>query len=145
MGTTVLDPQGQKLGQIKDVLLDSQTGQATFVVLDAEVPASGHAMLVVPYQAFRVSFNPLDHRQSVLLDLRPDQLHAAPQIRDDQWEMLQNPQFLDQARNFYQVGTYTASVRLTPPSLPPPSLAPQPSVTLADSGWTRDLEDFYKE
>ena len=78
-------------------------------------------MLVVPYQAFWVSFNPLDHRQSVLLDLRPDQLHAVPQIRDDQWEMLQNPQFLDQARNFYQVGTYTA---FRPIEVPPSPAEP---------------------
>ena len=38
-GTPVLNPQSQKLGLIKDVLLDSRTGQATFVLLDAEVPA----------------------------------------------------------------------------------------------------------
>ncbi|MGO9110382.1 MAG: PRC-barrel domain-containing protein [Thermoguttaceae bacterium] len=42
MGTTVLDSHGQKLGRIKDVLLDSQTGQVTVMVLDAEVPGSGH-------------------------------------------------------------------------------------------------------
>ena len=42
VGTTVLDPQGQKLGRIKDVLLDSQTGQVTFVVLNAEAPDSVH-------------------------------------------------------------------------------------------------------
>ena len=77
VGSTVLDPQGQELGRIKDVLLDAQSGQATFVVIDAEIPASGHAILVVPYGALWVSSNPLDHRQSVMLDLRPDQVHSA--------------------------------------------------------------------
>ncbi len=109
MGAPVLDPQSHKLGQIKDILLDSQTGQATFVVLDAEVPGSDHAMLVVPYQALRVSVNPPDNRQSVVLDLRPDQLRAAPQIQTNQWQMLQNPEFLQEARNFYQIRTYYAA------------------------------------
>ena len=109
IGATVLNPQGQRLGKIKDVLLDSQAGEATFVLLDAEAAGFARAMLVVPYQALWVGFNPLDHRQSVVLDLRPDQLHAAPQIQNDQWQMLQNPQFLDQARNFYQVRTYTTA------------------------------------
>ena len=76
IGTTVLNPQSQKLGRIKDLLLDFQTGQATFVILDAEVSGSGHAMLVVPCQALRVSFNSSENRQSVVLDLRPDQLRA---------------------------------------------------------------------
>ena len=50
VGMTVLDPQGQKLGQIKDVLLDSRTGQATFVVLDAEAFGPGHP---ITYSAAR--------------------------------------------------------------------------------------------
>jgi sporulation protein YlmC with PRC-barrel domain len=148
MGTTVLDPQGQELGKIKDVLLGAQSGQATFVVLDAVAPGSGHAMLIVPYQALWVSFNPLDHRRSVLLDLRPDQLRAAPQIQNDQWEMLQNPQFLEEARNFYQIRTYTAARPIDSPSatsMPAPSLAPQPCVNSEGSGWTPDLEGFYSE
>ena len=112
MGATVVNPQGQKLGLINDVLLDSQTGQATFVVLDAEVPQSGHAMLVVPYRALWVSFNPIDHRQSVVLDLRPDQLHSAPQIQNSNWQVLQNPLFLAEARTFYHISQpvpYTAA------------------------------------
>ena len=124
-GATVLDPQSRKLGQIKDVLLDAQTGQATFVVLDAEAPGSGHAMLVVPYQALRVSFNPADHRQSVVLGLRADQVRAAPQIQNNQWQMLQNPQFLQEARNFYQIRTYYAARPIDNPS--PPSVPSVPS------------------
>jgi hypothetical protein len=166
--------QGQKLGQIKDVLLDSQAGQATFVVLDAAAPGTGHAMLVVPYRALWVSINPVDKRQSVVLDLRPDQLLAAPRIQSDQWQMLQNPQFLEQARSFYRVPTYAPSQPGDNPSAPylaarpadspsmtysaarpienpsmanPPIqyIAPPPCMNTGDSGWTRDLEDFYNE
>ena len=54
-GMTVLDSQGNKLGQIRDVALDSQTGRATFVVLDAAAPGSGQP---VPYTAARPIDNP---------------------------------------------------------------------------------------
>ena len=142
VGTTVLDPQNQKLGQIKNVLLDAQAGQATFVVVEA-----GQAMLVVPYQALRVSFNPTDNRQSVVLDLRQDQMATAPQIQNNQWQLLQNAQFLEQARNFYQIKTYAA---VRPVANPRPSApviqyaAPQPCLC-ADSGWSHDLQEFSQE
>jgi hypothetical protein len=145
MGTTVLDPQNKKLGRIKDVLLDSKTGQATFVVLDAAASGAGHAMLVVPYQALRTDFNPSDDRRSLVLDLRADRVRTAPQIKDNQWQMLQNPQFLEQARNFYQARTYTAARPIeSPPSLP--AMLP-PCVNSVDSGsgLPQDLVDFYNE
>jgi sporulation protein YlmC with PRC-barrel domain len=44
VGATVLDRQGQKLGQIENVLLDTQTGQATFVVIEAKAPGPSPAM-----------------------------------------------------------------------------------------------------
>ena len=126
IGTPVLNPQSQKLGQIKDVVLDQQTGQATFVVLDAIAGGSNHAMLVVPYQALWVTSNPVDKSRWVMLDLRPEQLAAAPQIRDNKWDMLQNSQFLDQARNFYQVRTYTAAKPIEEAGPPAPSLSAAP-------------------
>jgi hypothetical protein len=154
MDTTILDPQGQKLGRIKDVLLDSRKSYATFVVLDAEAHCPGHAMLVVPFQALWVSFNPLDHRQSVVLNLRPDQLRAAPQIHNDEWQMLQNPHFLEEARNFYQIRKYTAARPIDNPSVPrmpsspAPCPVPQPCVNSGDpswAGWSEDMIEFSSE
>jgi sporulation protein YlmC with PRC-barrel domain len=156
VGTTVIDRQGQRLGQIKDGMLDSRTGQVSFVVLDAEVLGSGHAMLVVPYQALRVSFSPTDNRRSVVLDLRPEHLRAAPQIDKNQWQMLQNPQFLEQARNFYQVRPYSAARpiesptvpgMLSVPSVPCPPIqwaVPRPPADPYE-GWSESLKDFGRE
>jgi sporulation protein YlmC with PRC-barrel domain len=155
MGTMVVAPKGQRVGQIKDVLLDSQTGRATFVVLDAEGPGSGHAMLVVPYRALRVSYKPVVYLQDVVLDLRSDRLYAAPQIQNNQWQMLQNPQFPEQVQSFYEPRTYTAAhpIGNTMSPLPPSQSAPcqpalPPSCTnSADpwSGWPQDSIDFYNE
>jgi hypothetical protein len=150
----VVYPQGQDLGRIKEVLFDTQTGQATFVILNPVAPAAGHAMLVVPYQALQVSSNPPDNRLSVVLGLRPDRMAAAPQIQNDQWQMLQNPQFLEQARNFYQIKTYYAARPIDnsnapslPPASPPPSVVPQPCVVPSNTSTDlpQNLIDFYNE
>ena len=127
IGTTVLDPQSHALGQIKDVVFDSQTGQATFIVLDAKTADSGQGMLVVPLQALRLSTNPKDNRQTAVLDLSGDQLRAAPKIQNNQWQMLQDRKFLEQARAFYQPRTYTAA-RPIDEATPPPNPPSAPSV-----------------
>jgi hypothetical protein len=163
-GTTVLNPQGQELGRIKDVLLDSQTGQASFVILDAAISGTGRAMLVVPFSALRVSRTASDNRLSAVLDLRPDQMRAAPQTQGNVAELLRNPQFLEQARSFYQVRTYTAARPIeTPNELPPlvpaaatapcppiPYLAPAPCPCWPRFGssydcWPESLVDFSSE
>ena len=107
-------------------------------------------MLVVPYRALWISVDPADHRQTVVLDLRPGQLPAAPQMQNDQWQMLQNPQFLDQARNSYQVKTYTTAAspieEMSPPSLPATSpVTAYGSPPLHGIWIAADLEDFYNE
>ena len=113
MGTTVLDPQAQKLGQIKDVVIDSQTGQGSFVVLDADVPGSGHAMLVVPYRALWVSVNPVDKRQSVVLDLRPDQLRPRRRFRKTNGRCSRIPSFWNRPATSITSRRFLRRLRLT--------------------------------
>lgn len=113
MGTTVLNPQSQKLGLIKDVLLDAQTGQVTFVILDEEIPGAGHAMLVVPYEALRLSVNPSDKRQTVVLDLRLDQMRAAPQTQSTNRRYSRIRSFWNKPATFIKPGRTPRHARLT--------------------------------
>jgi len=150
MGTIVLYPQPQKLGQIKDILLDPQTGQATFVVLDADIPGAGHEMLVMPYQALQIRFNSADTKPSIVLNDQADRLRNAPRLENDHWELLKSPQFLEQVRNFYQIQPYTVARPIEPPSVAPaasPCFVQQPSVNSAspESGFTQDQIDFFNE
>ncbi len=140
IGTAVSNLQGQKVGQIKDILFDPLNGHATFVILDASIAGSGRAMLVVPYPALQVSVDAANRRHSVVLDLRPEHLRTAPQIQNNQLQALQNPQFLEQARDFYGPMPYTAA-RPIDSANPPPPRSPAES----ESGWTQDLIDFYNE
>jgi len=141
MRATVENLQGKKVGQIKDILLDPSTGQANFVVLDAEIAGSGHAMLVVPYQALEMSTKPKANAPEILLDLRSDRMPTAPRILNTQSQALQNPQFLADARNYYLPQTYTVARPIENANVPP-TYSP---ATNTESEWTRDLIDFYNE
>jgi sporulation protein YlmC with PRC-barrel domain len=146
MGTFVVNLQGEKLGVIKDLVLDSQTGQATFVIVDTQAPGAGRSMLVVPYEALRLGFNAADNRETAVLNLRAENIRVAPQIRDNQRQLLQNPFFMQQARDFYQVKTYTAARPITAPPVAAavPALPPCVS-TSSNSDMPQDLIDFYNE
>jgi sporulation protein YlmC with PRC-barrel domain len=140
IGATVSNLQGKELGRIKDILLDSKTGSASFAIIDEEIAGAGHGMLVVPYQALRVSAVTGANRHAVALDLRSENLHVAPSIHDNNLRVLQNPQFLEQARNFYGPAAYAVARPIENATLPPCPTAAEP-----DTGWTQDLIDFYNQ
>ncbi len=74
VGMAVLDPQGQKLGRIKGILLDSRTGQATFIVVDAGA-APSHRMT---YSAAHPIENPAMPAPSLPPSVTADQSPAQP-------------------------------------------------------------------
>ena len=90
----------------------------------------------------------------MVLDLRAEQVRAAPQAQNNLGQMLQNPQFLEQARNFYQVRTYTAARPIEAASMPCP---PPPDLVLPPlppclcgyrdsyAGWPQSLIHFSSE
>ena len=69
--------------------------------------------------------------------------------------MLQNAQFLEQARSFYQPTAYTAVRPVANANVPAPGpmiqyLVPQPQAqpcltTSRDSGWTHEMQEFSQE
>ena len=157
IGAKVSSLKGQEnLGTIKDLLLDPQTGQATFAILDPPVAGSGHGMLVVPYTALTMERNAIGGRPSVALDLRTSNLRDAPQIHANDRELLQNPRFLEQANNFYRAQPYIVARPIeaapntatsAPPALPQTSMAPAPCLIpqVQESDLPPDLQGFYDE
>ena len=146
VGSTVRNLSGQKLGEIQYVLLAPPTGQAKFVILAAEGPGSARMTLVVPFQALRVSFNPTEKRQVVEMNIQLDQLAAAPQIQNNQWQVLRNQQFRDQVRSFYHVfKTYTVARPIVNPSAPSTAVPATASAAPQGSAEPEDLKEFYNE
>jgi sporulation protein YlmC with PRC-barrel domain len=145
IGTTVLDSQGQAVGRIKNLLLDNQTGQAVFVVVDAKSAPANHATFVLPYRALRLSFNPADNRLRVAIDQRPNRMYSASQMKIDRGQQVlgHSP---EQAPNLYQLSSYPAvpTDTLSAPCPPAPCAEP-PSRNSSYAGWPQSLIDFSSE
>jgi hypothetical protein len=114
VGETILDPRSQKLGVIKDFLIDSQTARVMYVMMAPE-PASpvnsGEAnaeWIVLPFDDLRLSTNAQGSPPMFILNLPAAQLRAAPHMRSNAWETLRDPRFIGQVQQFYRPTEWTA-------------------------------------
>jgi len=109
IGLAVFDSSRQKLGIIRDLLVDSGTGQISFVVIGAQGAGAAAELFVAPYDVLALNVNAQDHRDFFVLNMAPAQLQRAPRIEAGRWEVINTPQFLGQARQFFRGVQRTAA------------------------------------
>ncbi|MBL0744307.1 PRC-barrel domain-containing protein [Chryseolinea lacunae] len=82
MKDTIEDPQGEKLGDIKDVMLNVETGAIEYIVLESGgFLGLGQKLFAIPYRALRL--NTSEH--AFVLDLDKEILKEAPGFDKDHW------------------------------------------------------------
>src|SRR4026209_596383 len=55
LGATVVDQAGEKIGQLKDVVLQSQSGQADLAIISLSLPNQMDKLTAMPWQLLRVT------------------------------------------------------------------------------------------
>ena len=81
-GTKVLDPAGDHLGSIEDVMLDTHTGDVAYAVLFiGGFLGMGDKRFAIPWKALTV--DPADH--SFVLDVDHETLEQAPDFDQNDW------------------------------------------------------------
>jgi sporulation protein YlmC with PRC-barrel domain len=111
-GNSVRNQAGEKLGKVKDVMLDVITGDVAYNVLDAE-----HKYFAVPWSA--MTLNQADNE--FLLDIEKDDLKNAPGFDKDNWPDMADPTFGASVHNYYGREPYynrTPDIRVDESSSP---------------------------
>jgi sporulation protein YlmC with PRC-barrel domain len=86
-GTHVKNLQGEDLGQIDEVLIDPDTGQVQFVVLDVGgFLGLGSTRVAVPLGAFEITKE--GDKPKWLLDANKDKLKNAPKVEGKNYQRL---------------------------------------------------------
>ena len=101
----VYDSQQQKLGTVRDLVIRADNGKVCYLVMTRSTwdALLGKDYLAVPFDLFHVSLDAKNTQKHILvLNVRPDQLHGAPQFASNEWSIFGNQQFLSQVRQFYQ-------------------------------------------
>jgi sporulation protein YlmC with PRC-barrel domain len=80
--STVMNPRGQRLGEIKDVVIDAAAGQVAYVVLAfGDVPLRREKWFALPWQAFQQSKG----LGTLLLAVDAKELEEASGFARDRW------------------------------------------------------------
>lgn len=99
IGDKVESPQGESLGDLKEIMLDTDNGKISYAVLSfGGVFGLGDKLFAVPWNALRID----RANKKLILNVSKERLKDAPGFDKDNW-----PNFADQS--FAQtVGSYYA-------------------------------------
>lgn len=88
IGDDVVNPQGESLGDLKDIMLDTSSGKITYAVLSfGGILGMGDKLFAVPWSALRID----GENKNLVLNVAKDRLKDAPGFDKDNW-----PNFADQ-------------------------------------------------
>ena len=103
MGDKVVNPQGEHLGEIKELMIDPQTGHVGYAVLSfGGFLGMGDRLFAIPFRALELKAD----RKEFVLDVAKDKLKTAPGFDKNEWPKSANRQWGTEIHTFYGVTPY---------------------------------------
>ncbi len=103
MGDKVVNPQGEHLGEIKELMIDPQTGHVGYAVLSfGGFLGMGDKLFAVPFRALELKAE----RKEFVLDVPKDKLKTAPGFNKNEWPKSADRQWGTEIHTFYGVAPY---------------------------------------
>ena len=102
-GDPVKNPDGQKLGDVKEIMIDLESGRVAYAVLDfGGFLGIGNKLFAIPWSAMKLH----QTDKSFVLNVTKEQLEKAPGFDKDHW-----PDFSDRAwgtsvHEYYKIKPY---------------------------------------
>lgn len=98
-GDAIKNPQGDSLGDLKDIMIDTTTGKVAYAVLSfGGVLGMGDKLFAVPWESLAVD----GQNKCLVLNVSKERLKDAPGFDKDRWPNFADPSFADQLRGYYR-------------------------------------------
>jgi sporulation protein YlmC with PRC-barrel domain len=98
IGDAIVNPAGEKLGDLKDIVLDTARGEIVYAVLaSGGVLGVGEKLFAVPWSALRIEGD----SGRLVLDASPDRLKSADGFDRDHWPSAPDRGFVERGRTYY--------------------------------------------
>ncbi|MDN3575492.1 PRC-barrel domain-containing protein [Chitinimonas viridis] len=103
IGTNVVNPHDDNLGDIKEVVIDPNTGKVAYaVVAFGGFLSMGEKLFAVPYSAFKYNIS----KNEYVLDVEKEKLKAAPGFSADHWPSMADEKWNRDVYKFYERRPY---------------------------------------
>ncbi len=106
-GYEVINPNGQRIGEIEDLLFNPFSGEIGCLLVQFDDPAVKHKVYPLPLDAFTLNFSD----QTVTFDLPQRLIFSAPALTADELEKATNPDWIDQVRQYWRAASPVAGLR----------------------------------
>lgn len=98
-GDDVHNAQDENLGDLKDLMIDLESGSIAYAVLSfGGVMGMGDKLFAVPWSALRVHSD----KKQLILDIPKDRLKDAPGFDKGDWPNFADPKFTELVGNYYR-------------------------------------------
>lgn len=99
-GDTVKNAEGEDLGNIKDIMINTQTGEIQYAVLSfGGFMGMGDKYFALPWKALSVNWE----EECLTLNIHKEKLDDAPGFDKDNWPNMADPQFQQTISDYYGV------------------------------------------
>lgn len=103
IGDQVVNPQGEDLGKLEEIMLDLDTGQVAYAVLSfGGFLGMGDKLFAIPWEAMMVD----EEHERLILDIDKETLKNAPGFDKDNWPMTTESDWLVGVYEYYGYEPY---------------------------------------
>jgi len=103
IGTKVVNPQGENLGDIKEIVMDPRSGKVAYSVVSfGGFLSMGEKLFAVPFSAFEYNVT----KNEYVLDLPKELLEAAPGFDADHWPTMADEKWNRDVYKYYGRSPY---------------------------------------
>jgi sporulation protein YlmC with PRC-barrel domain len=109
MGDKVVNPQGEQLGDIKELMIDPQTGHVGYAVLSfGGFLGMGDKLFAIPFSALELKAD----RNEFVLNVPKDKLKSAPGFDKNDWPKSADRQWGTDIHTFYGATPYWEGIHV---------------------------------
>lgn len=107
IGDRVRNAQDEELGDIREIMLDTRTGEVSYAVLSfGGFLGMGDKLFAVPWEA--LTLDPT--KKGFLLNVEKTRLRDAPGFDKNKWPDMSDPSWVNKVRNYYGGGAGASEV-----------------------------------
>jgi len=106
-GTNVVNPMGENLGHVEDLMIDLNTGRILYTVLSfGGILGIGNKLFAVPFEAFGID----QDNEDFILDVDQERLKNAPGFDKNDWPATDDADFNAEVYRYYNIEPYWTAV-----------------------------------